>query len=62
MLVVKKVEQGYKVKHLLERYSDVLYDEYQKAIELCRLRCYKILQDDDLKIVKVPFISMWLVW
>lgn len=62
MLVVKKVEQGYKVKHLLTEYSDVTYNEYYNALELCRARCHKLLKYDDLKVIKIPFISMWLVW
>lgn len=43
-------------------YSDIEYDTFDKAKELCRIRCHKLLKDDNLKVIKVPFISMWLVW
>ena len=62
MLIVKHSEQGYKVKHLFTKYCDVTYDNYYCAIELCRLRSHKVLADSNLVIIKVPFISMWLVW
>ena len=63
MLVIKQTEQqGYKVKHLFSEYSDVTYEDYGKALELCSLRCHKSLSFEDLKVIKVPFINLWLVW
>jgi hypothetical protein len=60
MLVIKQTEQGYKVKHLFAEYSNVEYDSYAKAIDLCRLRSHKTI-DNDVTIIKVPFRNMWLV-
>lgn len=62
MLVIKQTEQGYKVKYLFEEYSEVTYEDYGKALELCSLRCHKSLSFEDLVIIKVPFIGLWLVW
>jgi hypothetical protein len=62
MLLIKKDEQGYKVKHLLTDYSVIVYQSFSEALDLCRLRCHKILRYDDLKVIKVPFVKLWLVW
>lgn len=62
MLVIKETEQGYKVKHLFSEYSDVTYEDYGKALELCALRCHKSIYEDELIIIKVPFIHLWIVW
>ena len=62
MLVIKQTEQGYKVKHLFAEYSDVPCKDYPEALNLCRSRCHKILKDDNLVVIKVPFRNMWLVW
>lgn len=40
----------------------VLQNNLQNAIELCRLRLNKTLAQDNLKVIKVPFIGLWLVW
>lgn len=40
----------------------VLQNNLQNAIELCRLRLNKTLAQDNLKVIKVPFVSLWLVW
>lgn len=62
MLIINKTEQGYKVKHLFTEYSVIVYQHFSEALDLCRLRCHKILEDDNLKVIKIPFIGMWLVW
>ena len=40
----------------------VLQNNLQNAIELCRLRLNKTLAQDNLKVIKVPFVNLWLVW
>ena len=62
MLIINKTEQGYKVKHLFTEYSVIVYQSFSEALDLCRLRCHKLLKYDDLKYVKVPFANLWLVW
>lgn len=62
MLVIKETEQGYKVKHLFSEMSDVTYEDYVRALELCSLRCHKSIYEEELIIIKVPFIGLWLVW
>jgi hypothetical protein len=63
MLIIKQIKnESYKVKHLFENFSDVQYSTFDNALNLCRLRCHKMLNDDNLKVVKIPFNDLWLVW
>ncbi len=63
MLIIKQLtDNWYKVKHLFEKFSDVEYDTFYNALNLCRLRRHKVLSDDNLKIVKIPFTELWFVW
>ena len=63
MLIIKQLpDYCYKVKHLFENFSDVEYEVFDIALNLCRLRCNKLLRDDNLKVVKIPFTDLWLVW
>lgn len=63
MLIIKQLtEKWYKVKHLFKKFSDVEYDTFDNALNLCRLRCHKLLSDDNIKVVKIPFTESWLVW
>lgn len=43
-------------------YSDIEYDTFDKAKELCRLRLHKVIKDDNLSLLKIPFTKTWLVW
>ena len=43
-------------------YSDIEYDTFDKEKELCRLRLGTTLQENNIKVIKVPFINLWLVW
>ena len=63
MLIIKQLpDDRYQVKHLFENFSDVEYDTFDNALNLCRLRCNKVLSDGNIKVVKIPFTDSWLVW
>lgn len=63
MLIIKQLpDDCYQVKHLFENFSDVKYDTFDSAVNLCRLRCQKVLRDNNIKVVKIPFTDLWLVW
>ena len=63
MLIIKQLpDEWYQVKHLFENFSDVKYETFDSALNLCRLRCHKVLRDDNLKVVKIPFANLWFVW
>lgn len=63
MLIIKQLpDDRYQVKHLFENFSNVEYETFDSAVNLCRLRCHKVLNDDNLKVVKIPFTNLWLVW
>ena len=63
MLIIKQLpDDWYRVKHLFKNFSDVDYDTFDSALNLCRLRCNKLLIDDNIKIVKIPFANMLIVW
>ena len=67
MIKITKIECGaYKVTHLFDNYSPVMYATLYEALNLCRLRlnkCRKHETDKDpLIIIKVPFVNLWLVW
>ena len=63
MLIIKQLtDDWYQVKHLFENFSDVEYDTFDNALNLCRLRCHKVLSDDNIKIFKIPFTDLWMVW
>ena len=38
------------------------YPTQDKAKELCRLRLGTTLQENNITVIKVPFIGLWLVW
>lgn len=63
MLIIKQLTDNlYKVKHLFKIFSDVEYDTFDSALNLCRLRCNKVLSDGNIKVIKIPFAGLWLVW
>ena len=63
MLIIKQLpDECYQVKHLFEKFSNVEYDTFDGALNLCRLRCHKVLNDNNLKVVKIPFTNLWFVW
>jgi hypothetical protein len=65
MLIIKQLpDDRYQVKHLFENFSNVEYDTFESALNLCRLRCHKVLNDNDeiLKVIKIPFTNLWVVW
>ena len=63
MLIIKQLpDECYQVKHLFENFSNVEYETFESAVNLCRLRCHKVLNDDNLKVIKIPFTYLWIVW
>jgi hypothetical protein len=60
MFLVKQVNNNFLVKR--RGFKTIEYNTLQKALELCRLRCHKILQNNDLKVIQIPFFKIWLVW
>ena len=63
MLIIRQQQdKWYRVHHLFTNYSDQEYDTLNKALDLCRLRCNTNLKENNIKVIKVPFIGLWLVW
>jgi hypothetical protein len=63
MLIIKQLpDDRYQVKHLFENFSNVEYETFDSAVNLCRLRCHKVLRDDNIKVIKIPFTNLWVVW
>lgn len=63
MLTIRKLVCGaYKVHHMFTNHSDQMYETLNKALDLCRLRCNTNLKENKIKVIKVPFIGLWLVW
>lgn len=60
MFRIKQVKETFVVKK--RGFKDISYSNLNNAINLCRLRCHKVLIDDDLKVIKIPFFKLWLVW
>lgn len=60
MFLIKQVNNNFLVKR--RGFKTIEYDTLQNALELCRLRCHKILQNNDLKVIQIPFFKIWLVW
>lgn len=42
--------------------SVVLQKDFDKAIDLCRLRLGTTLQENNITIVKIPFINFWIIF
>ena len=40
----------------------VLQEKFEHAIDLRRLRLGTTLQENNITVIKVPFIGLWLVW
>lgn len=63
MLTIRKTNCGaYRVHHLLTNHSDQMYETLNKALDLCRLRYNTNLKENNIKVIKIPFIGLWLVW
>lgn len=60
MFQIKQINNKFIVKQ--NKRIIMEYNSWQKSIELCMLRCHKIFTDNNLKIIKIPFIKFWLVW
>lgn len=40
----------------------VLQEKFEHAIDICRLRLGKTLKENNITVIKIPFIGLWLVW
>ena len=40
----------------------VTQENFEHAIDLCRLRLGTTLQENKITVIKVPFVKLWLVW
>lgn len=62
MITIKKnMCDLYEVK-ILGTGCVVLQEKFENAIDLCRLRLGTTLQENKITVIKVPFVSLWLVW
>ena len=52
----------YKTFSVLDRFTPQLYQDLSNAIDLCRLRLDKTLQQNNIKIFKIPFTNTLIVW
>lgn len=60
MFQIEQIDDKFIVRQ--NKRTIVEYNSLWEAMELCRLRCHKILIDDNLKVIKIPFMKFWLVW
>ena len=60
--IIKELQDNtYAVYPAFDNFSPVYYDYMYYAIELCRIRLGRKLQDNDIKIIKIPFTKTWIV-
>ena len=52
----------YKAFSVLDRFTPQLYCDLSNAIDLCRLRLNKTLQQNNIKTFKIPFSNILIVW
>jgi hypothetical protein len=61
LLTIKLKNSEYIVNDYFTRKPTSPYSEYNMALDLCRMRLersiYEVMHE-----IKVPFISLWLVW
>lgn len=60
--IKKTHESDYKTYSLMDSFSPVFYKSLDLAINLCRLRLNKTLQQDNLKIIKLPLTNTLILW
>jgi hypothetical protein len=60
-MVIKIEDSKFKVKDLFDEYSDVIFDKLSTAIDLCRMRVDKVL-NDKLTIFKLPFTKIHIIF
>lgn len=52
----------HKTFSVLDHFTPQLYRDLSDAINLCRLRLNKTLQQDNIKTFKIPFSNILIVW
>jgi hypothetical protein len=52
----------YEAFSILDHFTPQLYRDLSDAINLCRLRLNKTLQQDNIKIFEIPFSNILIVW
>lgn len=67
ILFIKKIDNNYIVfsknkQYNGKYYAPIKYNDFDCAINLCRLRLNKTLFSNNIKIFKIPFINFWMVF
>lgn len=63
MLTIKQTKDNlFRVTHWNSIYSDVKLRTLKVAEDLCRLRKGTTLAENNLLVIKVPFVNLWFVW
>jgi hypothetical protein len=57
--IIKKQEDKFIAIDLFHELRVVSYDSFGSCLDLCRLRVGKVI--DTEKLIKIPFINIWLV-
>lgn len=52
----------HKTFSVLDHFTPQFYQDLSNAIDLCRLRLNKTLQQNNIKIFKIPFSNILIVW
>ena len=62
MITIKQNDNGFAVTHYGTKLSAVELRTFDLAKDLCRLRLGTTQKENNITIIKVPFIGLWLVW
>ena len=60
--IIKEEQEKYKVFSLFDEFSPVYYNSEQDAVELCRMRLNKTLIENNMKMYKIPFTKITILW
>lgn len=60
--IIKEEREMHKAFSLFDKFSPVYYNSKQDAIELCRMRLNKTLIGNKLKMYKIPFTKITILW
>ena len=60
--IIKEEQEKHKAFSLFDNFSPVYYNSEQDAIELCRMRLNKTLMENNLKMYKIPFTKITILW
>lgn len=61
--IIQQTKQGmYKTFSLIDNFNPILFNGIESSIDLCRLRLGKTLQQNNIKVLKIPFVNITVVW